>query len=117
VGRDPGPAAKCRASVYARLNQILDEQQFDRYVEGLCQRFYPSEGRPGLPPGRYFRLLLIGYFEGLDAERGIAWRAGDSFAVRECLGLMTSVYRLRRRDAQSRTIRPLRSGAASVRAV
>jgi transposase len=57
---------------YTRLNQILDTHDFDEYVEGLCQRFYADEGRPGLPPGRYFRLLLIGYFEGLDAERAIA---------------------------------------------
>jgi transposase len=71
---------------YARLNQILDEHDFDRYVEGLCERFYADEGRPGLPPG--FRLLLIGYFEGLDAERAIAWRAADSFALREFLGLV-----------------------------
>ena len=64
---------------YARLNQILDTADFDGYVEGRCQRFYADEiGRPGLPPGRYFRLLLIGYFEGLDAERAIAWRAADS---------------------------------------
>jgi hypothetical protein len=48
---------------YARLNQILDQHDFD--VEGLCQRFYADEGRPGLPPGRYCLLLLIGYFEGL----------------------------------------------------
>jgi transposase len=62
---------------YARLNQILDKADFDGYVEGLCQRFYAHEiGRPGLPPGRYFRLLLIGYFEGLDAERAIAWAGG-----------------------------------------
>jgi transposase len=73
---------------YVRLNQILDEHDFDRYVEGLCQRFYADDGRPGLPPGRYFRLLLIGYFEGLDAERAIAWRASDSFALREFLGLV-----------------------------
>jgi transposase len=74
---------------YARLNQILDKHDFDGYVEELCQRFYADEvGRPGLPPGRYFRLLLIGYFEGLDAERAIAWRAADSFALREFLGLM-----------------------------
>jgi transposase len=66
---------------YARLNQILDTHDFDRYVEGLCERFYADEGRPGLPPGRYFRLLLIGYFEGLDAERAMAWRASDSFAL------------------------------------
>jgi transposase len=74
---------------YRRLNQIFDQDDFDVYVEGLCQRFYADEvGRPGLPPGRYFRLLLIGYFEGLDAERAIAWRAADSFALREFLGLV-----------------------------
>jgi transposase len=73
---------------YARLNQILDQHEFDGFVEGLCERFYADEGRPGLPPGRYFRLLLIGYFEGLDAERAIAWRAADSFALREFLGLV-----------------------------
>jgi transposase len=72
---------------YTRLNQILDTHDFDGYVERLCERFYADEGRPGLPPGRYFRLLLIGYFEGLDAERAIAWRAADSFALREFLGL------------------------------
>jgi transposase len=73
---------------YTRLNQILDEHDFDGYVEGLCQRFYASEGGPGLLPGHYFRLLLIGYFEGLDAERAIAWRAAESFALREFLGLV-----------------------------
>jgi transposase len=73
---------------YTRLNQILDRHDFDGYVEGVCQRFYADEGRPGLPPGRYFRLLLIGYFEGLDAERAIAWRAADSFALRDFLGLV-----------------------------
>src|SRR5437764_4933930 len=73
---------------YARLNQMLDQHAFDSFVEGLCERFYADEGRPGLPPGRYFRLLLIGYFEGLDAERAIAWRTADSFALREFLGLV-----------------------------
>ena len=73
---------------YAQLNQILDQHDFDGFVEGLCERFYADDGRPGLPPGRYFRLLLIGYFEGLDAERAIAWRAADSFALREFLGLV-----------------------------
>jgi transposase len=74
---------------YARLNQILDQHDFDRHVEGLCQPFYADVvGRPGLPPGRYFRLLLIGYFEGLDAERAIAWRAADSLALRKFLGLV-----------------------------
>jgi transposase len=73
---------------YTRLNQSLDQHDFDGYVEGLCQRFYADDGRPGLAPGRYFRLLLIGYFEGLDAERAIAWRAADSLALREFLGLV-----------------------------
>src|SRR5712691_6418396 len=73
---------------YARLNTILDEAGFDRFVEEQCRSFYaPVMGRPGLPPGRYFRLLLLGYFEGLDSERGIAWRAADSLAVRSFVGL------------------------------
>src|SRR5215218_10556262 len=73
---------------YTRLNQILDQTDFDGYVESLCQRFYASEvGRPGLAPGRYFRLLLLGYFEGLDSERAIAWRAADSLSVRSFLDL------------------------------
>src|SRR6059036_3630070 len=74
---------------YARLNTILEEAGFDRFAEEQCQQFYaPVMGRPGLPPGRYFRLLLIGYFEGLDSERGIAWRATDSLAVRSFLRLV-----------------------------
>jgi transposase len=73
---------------YTRLNAILDEAGFDRFVEGECAAFYaPAMGRPSLPPGRYFRLLLIGYFEGIDSERGIAWRAADSLAVRSFVGL------------------------------
>jgi len=73
---------------YARLNTILAEAGFDRFAEEQCQPFYaPVMGRPGLPPGRYFRLLLVGYFEGLDSERGIAWRAADSLAVRSFVGL------------------------------
>src|ERR1700716_2008392 len=73
---------------YTRLNALLDTHHFDRFVEQLCQRFYASVmGRPSLTPGRYFRLLLLGYFEGIDSERGIAWRAMDSLAVRSFLGL------------------------------
>src|SRR6059036_3293922 len=73
---------------YARLNAILDEAGFDRFTEEQCRAFYaPVMGRPSLPPGRYFRLLLLGYFEGLDSERGIAWRAADSLAVRSFVGL------------------------------
>jgi transposase len=73
---------------YTRLNALLDTHGFDRFVEQLCRRFYPSVmGRPSLAPGCYFRLLLLGYFEGIDSERGIAWRAMDSLAVRSFLGL------------------------------
>src|SRR6266568_7674435 len=68
---------------YRRLNQLLREHAFDDFVEAQCAGFYADTmGRPGLPPGIYFRLLLIGYFEGIDAERGIAWRAADSLALR-----------------------------------
>lgn len=71
---------------YQRLNQVLDEADFDAFAETTCQRFYaPTMGRPSLAPGIYFRLLLIGYFEGLDSERGIAWRAADSLAIRRFL--------------------------------
>jgi transposase len=73
---------------YARLNQALEAAGFDGFVELRCREFYaPVLGRPSLTPGRYFRLLLVGYFEGLDSERGMAWRAADSLAVRSFLGL------------------------------
>ena len=73
---------------YARLTTLLDGHHFDRFVEGLCDRVYaPVMGRPSLAPGRYFRLLLVGYFEGIDSERGMAWRATDSLAVRSFLRL------------------------------
>src|SRR5215471_18956910 len=73
---------------YQRLNQLLEASRFDEFVEERCQRFYKGKrGRPSLIPGVYFRLLLIGYFEGLDSERGIAWRAQDSLALRRFLGL------------------------------
>jgi len=72
---------------YRRLNQILGQHGFDEYVERACQGFYADKlGRPSLPPAVYFRLLLIGYFEGIDSERGIAWRLADSIALREFLG-------------------------------
>lgn len=71
---------------YERLNRLLDEEGFDEFVEGQCRAFYaPQMGRPSLAPGIYFRLLLIGYFEGIDSERGIAWRAADSLALRRFL--------------------------------
>jgi transposase len=73
---------------YDRLNEILDEHKFDAKVERLCQKYYQKSpyGRPSISPGVYFRSLLIGYFEGLDSERGIAWRAADSLSLRKFLG-------------------------------
>ena len=72
---------------YQRLNKLLAEAGFDAFVEGLCQGFYAEKaGRPSIPPGVYFRMLLIGFFEGIDSERGIAWRCWDSLALREFLG-------------------------------
>ena len=72
---------------YAKLNEVLAGWKFDEFVEGLCVRFYhDTMGRPGLEPGRYFRLLLLGYFEGIDSERGIAWRCSDSMSVRSFIG-------------------------------
>ena len=73
---------------YQRLNRVLDEHAFDEFVEAQCAPFYADTlGRPSLTPGMYFRLLLIGYFEGIDSERGIAWRTADSLALRGFLGL------------------------------
>ena len=72
---------------FARLNRILEESGFDAFVEGLCEAFYACRlGRPSLRPGRYFRLLFIGYFEGVSSERGIAWRVADSLSLRSFLG-------------------------------
>ena len=71
---------------YARLNRVLDDGGFDAFVEEKCAKFYAATvGRPSLAPGRYFRLLLLGYFEGLDSERAIAWRAADSLSIRTFL--------------------------------
>lgn len=73
---------------YERVNRILEDGGFDRFVEGACQKFYaPVMGRPGIVPGVYFRMLLVGYFEGIDSERGIAWRCADSLSLREFLGV------------------------------
>lgn len=71
---------------YVQLNQVLKERGFDAFVEGRCRKFYKEGGRPSIPPGVYFRMLMVGYFEGLDSERGIAWRCGDSLALRHFLG-------------------------------
>jgi transposase len=71
---------------YDRLNRLLEECQFDEFVESLCKPFYAKTlGRPGLAPGIYFRMLMVGYFEGIDSERGMAWRAADSLGIRAFL--------------------------------
>jgi transposase len=81
IARTPGHA------FYDRLNELLSEHKFDRKVEHLCRRYYTGpKGRPSIAPGVYFRMLLIGYFEGLDSERGIAWRVADSLSLRKFLG-------------------------------
>ena len=73
---------------YQRLNELLEGERFDEFVEGRCAKFYAAKyGRPSLTPGIYFRSLLIGYFEGIDSERGIAWRLADSLALRRFLGI------------------------------
>ena len=73
---------------YVRLNEVLDGEGFDAFVEKLCARFYAEKlGRPGLTPGIYFRSLMIGYFEGIESERGIAWRLKDSLSLRRFVGI------------------------------
>lgn len=73
---------------YDKLNQVLAEAEFDSFVEKLCEPYYADKlGRPGIPPGIYFRMVFIGYFEGIDSQRGIAWRCSDSLSMREFLGL------------------------------
>ena len=72
---------------YEQVNRLLRDAGFDEKVEELCRPFYAeATGRPSIPPGVYFRMLLIGYFEGLDSEREIAWRCADSLALRQFLG-------------------------------
>jgi transposase len=74
---------------YRALNGLLTGADFDRWIETRCVRYYEQEerrGQPSIPPGIYFRMLLVGYFEGIDSQRGIAWRCADSLALREFLG-------------------------------
>jgi len=72
---------------YRRLNAILHNQNFDSFVEQECAPYYTDKvGRPSMPPTVYFKLLFVGYFEGIDSERGIAWRVADSMALRDFLG-------------------------------
>jgi transposase len=98
------PTAKLPQSAahpfYAKLNEVLAGWKFDAFVEELCAKFYAEKiGRPSLAPGKYFRLLLIGYFEGIDSERGIAWRCSDSLSLRSFVG-----YRLDELSTEHSTI-------------
>ncbi len=80
--RSPGHA------FYDRLQELLRETDFDAFVKQVCKPYYaPGMGAPSLPPGRYFRMHVIGYFEGIDSERGIAWRCADSFSLLDFLRL------------------------------
>jgi transposase len=73
---------------YSRLNEVLDKAGFDQFCEQACASFYHAKlGRPSLAPGTYFRILTIGFFEGLDSERGIAWRLADSLTLRQFLSI------------------------------
>ena len=83
--RSPGHA------FYDRLQAVLVEAGFDGFAEEQCAPYYASKrGRPSLPPGRYFRMHLVGYFEGIDSERGLEWRCADSLSLREFLRLGTT---------------------------
>ena len=75
---------------YAKLNELLEEAGFDRWLEKRCEQYYAQEekrGQPSIPPGVYFRMLIVGYFEGIDSQRGIAWRCADSLSLRQFLGI------------------------------
>ena len=101
--RSPGHA------FYDRLQKLLNEAGFDAFVEASCKPYYaPRMGAPSLPPGRYFRMHMVGYFEGLDSERGIVWRCSDSYSLRDFLRLGTgtrfqTIPGCRRRAAVCRT--------------
>src|SRR5580693_8778951 len=73
---------------YQKLNHVLAEAQFDQWIEKRCEPYYAATlGRPSIPPGVYFRMILIGYFEGISSQRGIAWRCSDSRSLAEFLGV------------------------------
>ena len=83
--RSPGHA------FYDRLQAVLIEAGFDGFAEQRCSPVYAArQGRPSLPPGRYFRMHLVGYFEGIDSERGLEWRCADSLSLRDFLRLGTT---------------------------
>lgn len=81
VARSPGHV------FYDALNRVLGDAEFDPFVEELCAPYYASRGRRSIPPGRYFRMLLVGFFEDIGSQRGIAWRCADSLSLRSFLFL------------------------------
>ena len=81
-GRCCWPLTSRGHAFYDRLQQILRQFRFDAFVEKLCQSYYADKGHPSIPPGRYFRMHFVGYFEGIDSERGIEWRCADSLSLR-----------------------------------
>jgi transposase len=83
----PEPAAH---PFYQQVNAIFDKHGFDKYVDKLTAEFYQEGGRPGIPVGNYFRMMMVGFFEGFGSEREIAWRVSDSFSLRQFLGLRLS---------------------------
>ncbi len=89
---------------YDRLQAVLIGAGFDAFVEALCRPYYAAAlGAPSLPPGRYFRMHLVGYFEGIASERGLEWRCADSLSLRDFLGLglrqrMCQEFRVRAMD-------------------
>ncbi len=94
---------------YAKVNEILERNKVDKRLEHLCKRFYkPVMGQPSIAPGVYFRMLLLGYFEGIDSERGIAWRVADSLSLREFLGFSV-IESTPDHSTMSRTRRLMRS--------
>jgi hypothetical protein len=79
---------------YERLNRLLAEVDFDRWVEARCEPFYEqteTRGQPSIVPGVFFRMLFVGYFEDIDSHRGIAWRCADSLSLRAFLGIPLDV--------------------------
>ena len=73
---------------YRKLNELLAEAGFDVWLEDQCLHYYADgAGREGIPPGTYFRMLLVGYFEGIGSQRGIAWRCSDSLSIRDFLAV------------------------------
>ena len=73
---------------YQKLNHVLAEAQFDPWIEQRCESSYAAKlGRPSIPPGVYFRMVLVGYFEGIASQRGIAWGCSDSRSLADFLGV------------------------------